>query len=85
MTLRYIGEERAAFIREHPGLEYASQRQVEWEMDIDDARIALDLAERYFQWLMILFDPEAPDLYKDIAAQMIYLAGFLDAKARKDL
>jgi hypothetical protein len=29
--------------------------------------------------------PGGPDLYKDIAAQMIYLAGFLDAKAGKDL
>jgi hypothetical protein len=54
-------------------------------MDIDDARLALELAERYLTWLMILLDPEAPDVWKDTAAQMIYLTGYLDAKAGKDL
>ena len=84
-TLRYTSEERAAFIREHPGLEYMSQQRIEYEMNIDEAVIALELAERYLQWEMILLDPEAPHLHKDIAAQMIYLTGFMDAKAGKDL
>jgi hypothetical protein len=34
---------------------------------------------------MILFDPEASDMHKDVAAQMIYITGFMDAKARRDL
>lgn len=85
MTLRHTAEERAAFLRDRPDLAYASQRQVEYELDIDDARIALELAERYFQWLMVIFDPEAPDVLKDAACQMIYLQGFMDAKSGKDL
>jgi hypothetical protein len=85
MTLRYTEEERAAFLRTRPELQYTSIERIEWELDIGDARISLELAERYFFWLMVLFDPEAPDLLKDVAAQMIYLTGFMDAKQGKSL
>ena len=85
MTLRYTGEERAAFIREHRGLEYASSQHVEREMEIDDAARSLALAERYMQWLMVILDPESPAELKTVAAEMIYLTCFMDLRAGKGL
>lgn len=77
----YTAEERAAFILGKHHLAYASRREIEGEMQVDEARNSLELAERYMAFLMLILDPEADDESKGIAMEMIYLKGYLDATA----
>lgn len=81
----YPDEDVRTFIREHPEAGYWSRPMVEREMDIEDELLNLELDERYLPWLQVLLDPEAPDWLKAVAWRMIYLTGFLDAKAGKGL
>jgi hypothetical protein len=45
----------------------------------------LELDARYLPWLQVLLDSNAPDYLKAVAWRMIYLTGFIDAKAARDL
>jgi hypothetical protein len=74
----YTQEEGVAFLRGRPDLAYASRHRIELEMGIDDANRSLELASRYLALLTLILDPEADDEYKIIAAEMIYLQGYLD-------
>jgi hypothetical protein len=85
MPPEYTDEERTVFLRDHPDLQYSSRQLIEQEMSIEDARISLEVAERYMSWLLILNEPESPAELRTIAAEMIYLHGFMDAKQGRDL
>jgi hypothetical protein len=78
-------EDVHGFIREHPEFGYQSLAEIEREMDVADERINLDLDERILPWITVLLDTEARDELKATAWRMIYLTGFLDAKAGKPL